>query len=372
MKFPLFFRLNILLIPALMFSACSLFLTKPEPAPIPTGIVDADDPNIQYIGRFDASDPKHRIFDWPGVQICARFQGTSCSIRLADKKDEYAIIVDHHAPRILTIDSTVDVFRIASGLVDSFPHSIMIQKRTEPLVGKGIFSGFILDSGKTLLPPEQHSERRIEFIGNSITSGYGVEGESPETHFSPQTENACMSYAAMTARELHAEYMLISYSGRGVVRNYGDTCITSSDPMPTLYDRVCFCDTVHKWDFASWIPQVVVINLGTNDFSTKPYPPKNIFEDAFVRLLNRVRSQYDGVTIFCVCGPMIIEPGIGYIREIVEQQQKRNRDKDVFFVEIKADALAKTDWGSDRHPNITGMSKITDILSRAIKLRMCW
>jgi lysophospholipase L1-like esterase len=362
--------LNLLLISALFFGSCSLFITKQEP--VPTGIVDADDPNIQYIGRFYTPDPKHRVFDWPGVQICAKFLGTSCSIRLTDKSNEYAVIVDHRAPRILTIDSTIDQYCVASGLSDSLPHSIVIQKRTEPLVGKGIFCGFILDKGRTLLPLEKRPERRIEFIGNSITSGYGVEGDSPDCHFSPQTENACMSYASMTARELNADYHLISYSGRGVVRNYGDSSTTSIDPMPALYDRVFCSDTIHKWNFSSWVPQVVVINLGTNDFSTQPYPPKNIFQEAYVKIIDRVRSQYPGITIFCVCGPMIAEPCTGYILEVVEQQQKRSRDKDVFFVEVKPDALDKIDWGCDRHPNILGMSKISDILSRAIKIRLCW
>jgi lysophospholipase L1-like esterase len=281
-------------------------------------------------------------------------------------------MVDHRAPRILTIDSTIDLYCVASGLADSLPHSIILQKRTEPFVGKGIFYGFILDKGRTLLPPEKRSERRLEFIGNSITSGYGVEGESPDCHFSPQTENACMSYASMTARELNADFHLISYSGRGMVRNYGDSSTTSIDPMPALYDRICYSDTIHKWNFSSWVPQVVIINLGTNDFSTQPYPPKYIFQEAYDRLIIRVRSQYPGVTMFCVCGPMIAEPCNDYIREVVEQQQKRSRNKDVFFVEVKPDALEITDWGCDKHPNITGMSKISDILSRAIKIRMSW
>ncbi len=79
-----FLWLNLLVISVLLFGSCSLFVTKPEQ--VPTGIIDADDPNIQYIGRFHAPDPKNRVFDWPGVQICAKFQGTSCFIRLTEKK----------------------------------------------------------------------------------------------------------------------------------------------------------------------------------------------------------------------------------------------------------------------------------------------
>ncbi len=234
--------LILLTISALLFSSCSFFVTKP--ALVPTGIVDADDPNIQYIGRFYAPDPKKRVFDWPGVQIYAKFQGTSCFIRLTDKKNEYAVIVDHRAPRILTVDSTTDIYCVASGLTDSLTHSILIQKRTEPLVGKGIFYGFILDRGRTLLPPEKRSERRIEFIGNSITCGYGVEGESPDCHFSPQTENACTSYASMTARELNADYHLISYSGRGMVRNFGD----SSDYIHQSYAGIVRSDLLFRYN----------------------------------------------------------------------------------------------------------------------------
>ena len=231
MSIRILLRISMLLFPALFFSACSFFITKPEA--VPTGIIDADNPDIQYAGRFDFSNPKKAVFDWAGVQICAKFQGTSCSVRLDDHKNEYAVIVDHHAPRILTTDSLTRIYRIASGLSESLPHSIMIQKRTEPLVGKGIFSGFILDAGRQLLPPEKRPERRIEFIGNSITSGFGDEGDTTG-HFTPQTENACMSYASMTARALNADYMLLSYSGRGVVRNYGDSSMTSAEPMPAL------------------------------------------------------------------------------------------------------------------------------------------
>jgi len=353
-----------------LFNACCAFLTKQEP--INSGVIDADDSYIQYTGRFDFTNPKCVAFDWAGVYIKARFKGTRCSIRLNDQKNEYAVTVDNCAPRLLKTD-TANVYEVARGLSDSISHSIMIQKRTEPLVGKGMFMGFILDKGKSLLLPETRPSRRIEFIGNSITSGFGVEGASSDCTFSPETENACMSYASMTARALNAEYQLISFSGRGVVRNYGEKNTTSVDPMPVLYDRTCFFDSTKKWNFKSWVPQAVVINLGTNDFSTLPHPDKVIFQDAYTRLLERIRYLYSGVTIFCVCGPMIEEPCVTYVKEIVEQQKKvKGRYNDVFFIEIKKNTLANSDLGCDLHPNIYGASKMADIIVPAMKLRMNW
>ena len=353
-----------------ILSACSPFAVKPEEES--TGVIDADHPYIQYIGRFDHSDPKNVAYDWPGVYLCASFEGTSCSIRLKDTLNEYSVVVDQRAPRLLTADSLLSVYPVASGLSDSAPHTIMIQKRSETFVGKAVFSGFMLDKGCELLPAEKRPDRRIEFIGNSITCGYGVEGDSTGCHFSVETENATMSYAAMTARELHADYSLIAYSGRGVVRNYGDSNKVSVDPMPSLYGRICFSDSIKKWNYSSWIPQAVVINLGTNDFSTQPFPDKEVFQEAYLRLIRRVRTLYPGSTLFCVCGPMIGEPCWSYIREVVEQEQKGKRDKDVFFAGIDRNVLTETDWGCDNHPNVFGMQKMTGVLVAAIKLRMNW
>lgn len=358
------------LVSILQSGSCSFFVVKPQSEN--NGIIDADNPYIQYIGRFDFSNPKNVAFDWAGVYICAKFTGTSCSLRLHDSTDEYAIIIDNHAPRLLSPDSSA-VYEVASGLTDSIPHIVIIQKRTEPLVGKGIFMGFILDKGASLKPPDKRPERRIEFIGNSITSGFGVMADSSTWHFNPQTEDAEMSYASIAARELHADYHLISYSGRGVVRNYGDTNKTSISPMPALYDRTCCFDSTLKWDFKIWIPQAVVINLGTNDFSTEPYPDKKVFEAGYNRLIDRVRLVYPSVTVFCVVGPMTGEPCASYVREVVELQQEREgRDKDVFFIDIPWRLMSVGDWGGDMHPNIFGAEKMAQVVVPIIRLRMVW
>ena len=369
-KLPTSFLFAACLTALIQFSSCSSFVTKPEAEN--TGIIDADNPNIQYVGRFDFRNPDSVVFDWAGVYIRANFTGTSCAVRLKDSTDEYAVTIDDHAPRLLTMDSS-DVYTVATGRSDSIPHTIMIQKRTEPLVGKGAFMGFVLDKGATLLPPDPRPGRRIEFIGNSITSGYGILGDSSNCKFSPQTEDAGMSYASQVARDLHADYHVISYSGRGVVRNYGDSNRTSINPMPALYDRTCCFDSSLKWNFSSWVPQVVVINLGTNDYSTHPYPDSSVFEAGYGKLIDQVRSLYPGVTIFCVSGPMIGDPCTGYVREVVERQRKmEGRDKDVYFIEIPRDIMNDHDWGCEMHPNVYGAMKMADVVVPMITLWMNW
>jgi len=333
------------------------------------GIIDADNPNIQYIGRFDRTDPGKAVFDWSGVYIRAAFDGTSCSLRLIDGNNLYNVTIDDESPVVLVTD-TATVYSLASGLADTV-HTVLIEKRTEAWIGKGEFRGFILDEGKNLAGQDPAPDRRIEFIGNSITCGYGVEGESASSPFEPETENATLSYAALTAKALNADYMMVAYSGRGVVRNYGDANQTSPDPMPSLYDRTCCADSTPVWDFSSWIPQVVVVNLGTNDFSTQPHPDKSVFQDAYIQLISRVQSNYPGVTVFCVCGPMIGEPCASYVEEVVDQCQGNGADA-VYYIEAPTSLLTMPDRGSDWHPNIQGQQKTADIVVPIIRETMNW
>lgn len=355
---------------ALLSYSCSEKQSNPLQQTGSTGIIDADDPNIQYVGRFNRSDSKKAVFDWSGTYIRATFTGMRCSIRLNDGKNLYDVTIDDQEPQVLQTDTST-VYAIVTGLYDT-AHTILIEKRTEAFVGKGEFLGFILDEDRGLITPNTARGRRIEFIGNSITCGYGVEGEDASCPFAPETESATLSYAALIGRALSADYVMIAYSGRGVVRNYGDANKTSPDPMPSLYDRTCCLDSTLVWDFTSWIPQVVVINLGTNDFSTQPHPDKSVFQEAYTQLINRVQSQYPEVTIFCISGPMIGEPCASYIEEVVNQCQQNNANKEVYYIPISTSLLTYADRGSDWHPNISGQQKITDVILPIIQDTMQW
>jgi len=352
-----------------LYSCCTKQSNSFQPEGF-NGIINADNPNIQYIGRFNRSNPKRVIFDWSGVYIRAKFEGTSCSIRLIDGHNLYAVTIDNQTPQVLVTDSST-VYSVATGLADTV-HTILIGKRTEAFIGKGEFLGFILDENKNLVAPDSSPTRCIEFIGNSITCGYGVEGESVSSPFTPETENATLSYAALLGHTLNADYLIVAYSGKGVVRNYGDANQTSADPLPSLYDRICCADSSPIWDFTSWIPQVVVINLGTNDFSTQPHPSKPVFQEAYTQLINRIQSQYPAATIFCVCGPMIGEPCASYIEEVVEQCQQINANKEVYYIPISTSLLTMADRGSDWHPNIQGQQKITNVILPIIQDTMNW
>lgn len=107
-------------------------------------------------------------------------------------------------------------------------------KRTEADMGITRFMGFVLEDNGELFPLSETPNRRIEFIGNSITCGYGTEGNNKDERFKPDTENNCKSYAAILARAFSADAHFIAHSGKGLVRNYDDkkSVFDTHDTMP--------------------------------------------------------------------------------------------------------------------------------------------
>ena len=111
-----------------------------------------------------------------------------------------------------------------------------------------------------------------------FTYGDGVEGVYPCT-FSASTENILYSYATLVAAAVDAELHTIAWSGKGVVRNYGDLNPTSPDPMPIYYNRTLGISKEQSmvWNPAQYIPDIVIVTLGSNDYSTTPHPSDEDF-----------------------------------------------------------------------------------------------
>lgn len=91
LKRKMLLQLAVCCVIIVQFDGCSFDFTKHEVES--TGVIDSDDPNIQYMGRFDFTNPKKVAFDWAGVSVKARFEGSSCSLRLADHKNDTLLLL---------------------------------------------------------------------------------------------------------------------------------------------------------------------------------------------------------------------------------------------------------------------------------------
>lgn len=162
--------------------------------------------------------------------------------------------------------------------------------------------------------PTDKKDRKIEFIGDSITCGYGVLGK-PENLFSTETESADDAFAVQCARALDADYQLVSFSGIGVISRYIEP--EENEPltdvlMPALYPHT---DAVlakrygwrpESWDFSSFCPQVVVINLGTNDdsYTRGIREREERFEEEYCEFVRNIHRRNPEAEIVCTFGVM--------------------------------------------------------------------
>lgn len=151
-------------------------------------------------------------------------------------------------------------------------HKIRIIKLSENAKGKVGIGSFFMEGSITNTRHIAEKRKLIEFIGDSITCGFGNETQEKERFFYPGEENGWMSHAAVTARILQADFNMICVSGITVGEGMG-VINWPLIPMKSIYpytDRL-FEENQKKnnplteWDFTQWIPDFIVINLGTND-----------------------------------------------------------------------------------------------------------
>ena len=162
--------------------------------------------------------------DWVGdFTLKTRLTGGRLAVRLSETGTSYYnVFVDgklHNVVKACGKDTVID---FVSG-VSRNAHALRIQKRTEGEFGKTTIHRFLLPQSGALQQANIERSRHIEFIGNSLTCGYGTEGKDRNEPFKLETENCNLSFPTIVSRYFDADYTLVAHSGRGAVRNYGDT-----------------------------------------------------------------------------------------------------------------------------------------------------
>lgn len=204
-------------------------------------------------------------FGWPGVYFEGRFTGPSVTVAAEPGAEHLAVSIDGQVRAEL--DRASDPRVTFDGLGPG-EHVVRLDKLTESQTGAARFLGFFVGEGGQALPPLTHA-RRIEFIGDSHTVGYGVRSthhDCTEAEVHDLTDTS-LAFGPILARRLDADYRIVAFSGRGVVRNYNG--IAAGETLPVLYPRLIPGQAAPSVDPADpWRPDLIVIGLGTNDFST--------------------------------------------------------------------------------------------------------
>lgn len=323
----------------------------------------------RIIGRFDSRDAAGPRFGWPGTQVIAKFTGETISVDMSDTTDEdqFDVSIDGKDPTLVKIDSKEKkTYELASGLAAG-EHTLVFTKRTESFVG----IAQLLKINATLTGTPPPPARRIEMIGDSITAGYGVLGADASCTFSADTEDETLAWGALTAKELNAVHTAIAWSGIGLVQNYeGET----TEEMPDKYGRAIASDSASTWDASKFEPDVIVIALGTNDFSGQGADPGDTFQTKLVSFLSAIRVAHHDSQIVLATSPMMDGDQKASQKKFMQgalDARKVANDTKVTLLDIDTITDAEG-FGCDSHPSKATQARMSTALTAHIKTLTGW
>ncbi|MFD7487119.1 RICIN domain-containing protein [Streptomyces mirabilis] len=321
---------------------------------------------VQTAGRVkDAGNTVQ--YSWPGVYFEGRVSGTGVGIVLNDSAADYDVQID--GATVVTLVTPGNTTHWINGLSNS-THTVRLVKRNDTPGDTSTFGGFVAAPGGAVLSKPAARSRQIEFIGDSLTVGYGNLSTS-RTCTSDQLKrntNSDVSYGALTARQLNADYQINGYSGLGMVRNYngGSPDVT----YRTFYDRALLNVSGDVWQNpGTWRPQVVVINLGTNDFSTainpgEPWTPDSLaaaYRSAYGDFVQKLRMRYGADTT-------IVAVGAGQYASHVQQVVKARNDAGdgrvrYWFLDDSGLDFLGCDWHYSAHDDRVIADRLTSFIA---------
>ena len=326
-----------------------------------------DHPALLYSGR-RAVDAAEASFSWSGSRVRIAFRGDALSVRLAAERRgvHVNLYLDGLRVQKLALDPAETVYPLVAKLAPDRVHTVELVVATESFIGACHFRGFILPEGATIEPWPVPETRRIKFIGDSITCGYGIEASGPDQPFRPEEENFCLTYSALTARALRADYHVVARSGIGIHRNYGAPREGSPDAMPALFDRLSFRHAKPSWDHSAFSPDLICLNLGTNDWSG-PARDEDAYEEAAVAFVARLLDLHPRAKILLLFGPM---QNAGDLRERLARVRERTAPERIGLFALSPQG--KLGFGAHHHPSAAQAEYNAAELTRHIAEWMNW
>lgn len=319
----------------------ALILIAPPAAAART--VPAADSHIRWQGRYLTEADSTVRFNFPGVAARLNFSGPSLTMEVKPGSGYFVAEIDDNPPEKLFVPSNDSILVLADGLSDG-SHSARVTYAIEGYEFNPVVRSFTADS---FLQAPPCPELKIEFIGNSITCGYGTEVNDPNIHFAYDNENHTKTFAALTARALGAEANIVARSGIGVYRNYGDKRTGSTEKtMPLEYGHALLYQQ-EPWDFSRFRPDIICINLGTNDVSCNDYEI-DLYHKAMDSFVKSVEKLNPGAKIILLSGSMLNGNALADVRAALDDVAARHPGVLRFDFTPADGSLG---YGADWHPS---------------------
>ena len=377
-------------------------------------LVDLSSQPVRYegddtviVGRSQLQDDQTQLLTWAGSSLQTRFSGASVTAAISLLNGEgisaMQVVLDGNDGGIVPI--TYDTSQYTISADGDGPHTLEIYKLTESIYGDWKFGGFTPTDGGALLPTALPSGRRFLFIGDSVACGYGNLGvittemltsslnadantQRDCNYFigepAPALTSAYQAFGAMAARDMNAQWQQICWSGLGVYRN-ADGSTTGT--IPEIWQRTVADDATTKADLSQFVPQVVLVNAGTNDFgsiaqSSLPGggPPNlALFDSAYLGMLKQVRAAWPNAWIFVSVGPLLSDyypttfQALSTMRTTIHKIIKKFGDGRTRYFEFPVNIQSSYDaTGCEWHPDLSQDANMAKLLRLTVQDTLGW
>ncbi len=324
--------------------------------------------NVRVLGRVTMDQTVFRL-EWTNSGVELRFYGTGIQAMLGTSetnRDHFpavAVRVDEGEYRRITVGKT-GLVSLADGL-PSGEHTLQLVKITEA-TAHPVFLSYVeilpcADGKADLQAPPEAPVRRIEFVGDSITCGYGNLGDAGTKVFLTSQQDGLQTYASMTAEALQADARYICMSGKGIA---GNVKTDAGERLPQMFT---YASPTKKdaWDFTAWQPDVVVVNAGTNDVSGGVSSGE--FTNGAVAFMKQIRRVYPRAKILWCYGMMNRQ-----FHEAAEEAVRRFNETDGGAAYLPLRDVLLGEGGAVGHPNVKGHTARAALVTEEVQKLTGW
>lgn len=300
-----------------------------------------DDPGIRYFGRWDTRDASTYSTSWGGTYFKVNFTGTTVKLNVGASVSLY-VKIDGVESRYTSVNGTVNLTPVP---LSPGTHTLMV---ATPYTDQSLkFKGLIIDEGAYVTTP-QIGSKTIEFTGASIIAGYLL------------PKQAQSDYGWLAAEKLGYEHTQIAQSGMGLVDQWsGGSYIANKAGLSKQFFKLKNADSGDDtaYDFSGPEPDMVVINVGTNDKTFNV--PSETYQTAYTQFLADIRSKYPTADIYA----QRLFNGV-YAAETQGAVNTRRAagDSKVHYIDTTG-WLSDADYIDGTHPNESAHVKLADKLA---------
>jgi len=343
--------------------------------------------NVKPLGRTkQLADSLWLAYSGAGAEFA--FFGKQCEVTIAGDstaltdETENQVRIAIYADGVRVVDAMIDAAEKTFSVVSDAQageHVIRMVKLSETAMSTCGVKAIAADGE---IHPTANKTHMVEFAGDSITCGYGVDDEVAEHHFRTGTEDVTRSYAYKTAQLLDADYCMASISGYGIISGYTATAEApvTSQLLPDYYEKLGFSYGTYQgqqpqdvmWDFSARRPDVVVVNLGTNDdsYCLDDSERQQHYCSKYTEFLKVIRRNNPTAKIICTLG-MMGDRLYPYVEKAAANYTVQTGDTNIACMHL-VPQLPEDGLVADYHPTEVTHQKGAEKLAAFIRQQMNW